>query len=137
MHCPWKLVVFDWDGTLMPTTDLIVKSIQYTNARMGYRVPSVETIEMTIGMGRNDVMRIVKEEGPKILDQGYDQDCTMRLQIRKSVRCGRHIMPHSDRRRFFTIRKTKNIFPKLHRLSAMCFAKSLTDMNQRECPADG
>lgn len=62
MHCPWKLVVFDWDGTLMPTTDLIVKSIQYTNARMGYRVPSVETIEMTIGMGRNDVMRIVAPE---------------------------------------------------------------------------
>jgi uncharacterized YigZ family protein len=33
----------------------------------------------------NDVMRIVKEEGPKILEQGYNQDCTMRLRIRKSL----------------------------------------------------
>lgn len=33
----------------------------------------------------NDVMRVVKDLSPKILDQGYDQDCTMRLQIRKSV----------------------------------------------------
>ena len=33
----------------------------------------------------NDVMRIVKEEEPKILEQGYNQDCTMRLRIRKSL----------------------------------------------------
>ena len=33
----------------------------------------------------NDVMRIVKEENPKILEQGYDQDCTMKLRIRKSM----------------------------------------------------
>ena len=33
----------------------------------------------------NEVMRIVKEEGPKILSQGYEQDCTMTLRIRKSL----------------------------------------------------
>lgn len=33
----------------------------------------------------NDVMRVVKDLSPKILDQGYDQDCTMRLQIRQSM----------------------------------------------------
>lgn len=33
----------------------------------------------------NDVMRIVKEENPKILEQGYDKDCTMKLRIRKSM----------------------------------------------------
>ena len=33
----------------------------------------------------NDVMRIVKEEEPEIVEQGYDMDCTMTLRIRKSA----------------------------------------------------
>lgn len=33
----------------------------------------------------NDVMRIVKELSPEILEQSYDMDCLMRLRIRKSV----------------------------------------------------
>ena len=33
----------------------------------------------------NDVMRIVKEESPEILEQSYDMDCFMLLRIRKSL----------------------------------------------------
>ena len=33
----------------------------------------------------NDVMRIVKEESPEILEQSYDMDCFMRLRIRNSL----------------------------------------------------
>lgn len=33
----------------------------------------------------NDVMRIVKEESPEILEQSYDMDCFMCLRIRKSL----------------------------------------------------
>lgn len=33
----------------------------------------------------NDVMRIVKEEGPAIVSQGYDTDCSMTLRIRRSL----------------------------------------------------
>ena len=33
----------------------------------------------------NDVMRIVKEEGPSIMSQGYDTDCSMTLRIRRSL----------------------------------------------------
>ena len=33
----------------------------------------------------NDVMRIVKEENPQIISQGYDSDCTMTLRIRKGM----------------------------------------------------
>ncbi|MDE5676210.1 YigZ family protein [Phocaeicola sp.] len=33
----------------------------------------------------NDVMRIVKEEEPVILEQSYDMDCMMKLRIRKSM----------------------------------------------------
>ena len=31
----------------------------------------------------NAVMRVVKEEGPAIVSQGYEQDCSMTLRIRK------------------------------------------------------
>lgn len=33
----------------------------------------------------NDIMRIVKEEEPEILGQGYDMDCSMTLRIRQSM----------------------------------------------------
>ena len=33
----------------------------------------------------NDVMRIVKEESPEILEQSYDMDCRMTLRIRQSM----------------------------------------------------
>ena len=33
----------------------------------------------------NDVMRIVKEEEPEIISQGYDMDCNMTLRIRQSI----------------------------------------------------
>ena len=33
----------------------------------------------------NDIMRIVKEEEPEILEQAYDMDCLMRLRIRRSM----------------------------------------------------
>ena len=33
----------------------------------------------------NDVMRIVKEEEPEIISQGYDMDCNMTLRIRQSM----------------------------------------------------
>jgi len=33
----------------------------------------------------NDVMRIVKEEEPQIVSQGYDTDCSMTLRIRKGL----------------------------------------------------
>lgn len=32
----------------------------------------------------NDIMRIIKEESPEILNQSYDMDCVMTLRIRKS-----------------------------------------------------
>lgn len=33
----------------------------------------------------NDIMRIVKEEEPVILEQSYDMDCMMKLRIRQSL----------------------------------------------------
>ena len=36
----------------------------------------------------NDVMRIVKEESPEIVEQSYDMDCLMTLRIRRSMMAG-------------------------------------------------
>ena len=33
----------------------------------------------------NDIMRIVKEEEPEIIQQSYDMDCSMTLRIRRSM----------------------------------------------------
>lgn len=33
----------------------------------------------------NDIMRIVKEDEPEILEQSYDMDCLMKLRIRRSM----------------------------------------------------
>ena len=33
----------------------------------------------------NDIMRIVKEEEPAIIQQSYDMDCSMTLRIRRSM----------------------------------------------------
>lgn len=33
----------------------------------------------------NDIMRIVKEEGPEIISQSYDMDCNITLSIRRSM----------------------------------------------------
>ena len=33
----------------------------------------------------NDVMRVVKEEGPALVSQSYDMDCVMRLRIRRAA----------------------------------------------------
>ena len=37
---PYKLVVFDWDGTILDTTAAIAISIQYAAEKMGLPVPS-------------------------------------------------------------------------------------------------
>lgn len=57
----------------LATTEIIEKTVD-EEVSFGFEYPFM-----------NDVMRIVKEEGPKILEQGYNQDCTMRLRIRKSL----------------------------------------------------
>ena len=57
-------------------------------------ISAAEVIEKTVDEGvtflfeypfMNDVMRIVKEESPCIVEQSYDTDCVMTLRIRKGL----------------------------------------------------
>jgi phosphoglycolate phosphatase len=52
----FDLVVFDWDGTLMDSTALIVASIQAACAEVGVAVPSREAAAHVIGLSLADAM---------------------------------------------------------------------------------
>ncbi len=55
----FDLVVFDWDGTLMDSTAVIVASLQAACADAGLPVPSDERAHHIIGLGLNDAMAYV------------------------------------------------------------------------------
>lgn len=52
----FELLVFDWDGTLMDSTAVIVASLQAACHDLGLPVPSDERAHYIIGLGLNDAM---------------------------------------------------------------------------------
>ncbi len=52
----FRLLVFDWDGTLMDSTALIVASLQTACRELGLPVPPDERARYIIGLGLNDAM---------------------------------------------------------------------------------
>lgn len=84
------IVVRYFGGIKLGTSGLIVA---YRQAAAD-AIAEAEVIEKTVDEDisfifeypfLNDVMRIVKEESPQIISQGYDSDCTMTLRIRKGM----------------------------------------------------
>lgn len=57
----------------------------------------------------NDIMRIVKEEEPEILNQSYDMDCSMTLRIRRSMMPKLRARLERWRRRGFLIMKRTDV----------------------------
>jgi phosphoglycolate phosphatase len=55
----FELVVFDWDGTLMDSTAVIVASLKAACADVGLPVPSDERAQHIIGLGLYDAMAYV------------------------------------------------------------------------------
>ncbi len=84
------IVVRYFGGVKLGTSGLIVA---YRLAA-AEAIAAAEIVEKTVDVDiefmfeypyMNDVMRIVKEEEPQIVSQGYDTDCTMTLRIRKGL----------------------------------------------------
>lgn len=53
-----KLVVFDWDGTLVDSTRAIVIAMQHAAADLGLPVPSSQQASHVIGLGLHDALRL-------------------------------------------------------------------------------
>jgi phosphoglycolate phosphatase len=57
-----KLIVFDWDGTLVDSTRTIVIAMQLAAADLELPVPSTERASHVIGLGLHDALRLAVPE---------------------------------------------------------------------------
>ena len=83
------IVVRYFGGVKLGTSGLIVAYRMAAAEALGAATVIEKTVDEEVTFFfeypfMNDVMRIVKEEGPEIIDQGYDTDCRMTLRIRRS-----------------------------------------------------
>ena len=66
----YRLVVFDWDGTLMNSAAAIVEAIQQSALEMGLPVPDRERASHVIGLGLQDSLRHAVPQLPR---EGYEE----------------------------------------------------------------
>ena len=83
------VVVRYFGGVKLGTSGLILAYRAAAAQAIAEAVIVEKTVDEEVGVSfeypfMNDVMRIVKEEQPDILEQSYDMDCLMRLRIRKA-----------------------------------------------------
>jgi phosphoglycolate phosphatase len=52
----YKLIIFDWDGTLMDSTEIIARAIQDAAKDFDLKVPTVDEAKYVIGLGLSDSM---------------------------------------------------------------------------------
>lgn len=83
------IVVRYFGGIKLGTSGLIVAYRMAAAEALGAATVIEKTVDEEVTFFfeypfMNDVMRIVKEEGPEIVGQGYDTDCRMTLRIRRS-----------------------------------------------------
>ncbi len=70
LNLKWELFVFDWDGTLMSTTDLIVRGYQHAAEELGLLVPPTARVKSTIGMNLHDS---IYTSCPDCPEEDYDR----------------------------------------------------------------
>ncbi len=63
----YDLIVFDWDGTVVDSTAVIVNSIQSASRDLGLPVPSDDAARHVIGMGLQQALRHAVPQAPEEL----------------------------------------------------------------------
>lgn len=66
----YKLLIFDWDGTIIDSAARIVSSMQAAAKDCGFKVPSDDEVRNIIGLGIPEALRILV---PGITDEGIEQ----------------------------------------------------------------
>jgi len=61
----YDLIVFDWDGTVMDSTEVIASSIQEACRDLDLSIPSDEAARHVIGMGLGDALRHAVPDAPE------------------------------------------------------------------------
>lgn len=84
------LVIRYFGGIKLGTSGLIVAYREAAKEALQAANIIEKTVDEKIAVSfeypfMNDIMRIVKEENPEIIEQTYDTDCFMILKIRKSM----------------------------------------------------
>lgn len=84
------VVVRYFGGIKLGTNGLIVAYRTAASLALDEAEIVEKTVDETVTVAfeypfMNDVMRIVKEESPEIVEQSYDMDCVMKLRIRRSM----------------------------------------------------
>jgi phosphoglycolate phosphatase len=60
----YRLLVFDWDGTLIDSHSAIAECMQEASRELGLPIPERERASHVIGLGLHDAMRIVAPDLP-------------------------------------------------------------------------
>lgn len=60
----YRLIVFDWDGTLVDSHSAIAECMQEASRELGLAIPERERAAHVIGLGLHDAMRIVAPDLP-------------------------------------------------------------------------
>src|SRR4051794_29864278 len=55
----FRLIVFDWDGTLADSTTMIAECLQRACGNVGIEIPSIEAARHVIGLGLADALQMV------------------------------------------------------------------------------
>jgi phosphoglycolate phosphatase len=87
MKC--RLIVFDWDGTVIDSPATIVECMQAASRELGLAVPEAERANHVIGLGLHEAMKIV---APDLAGERYPEYIA-------SYR--RHFLAREDRMRLF------------------------------------
>ena len=66
----YRLIVFDWDGTIIDSAATIAECIRDSAREMGFPVPSVEQASHVIGLGLHDSLRLAV---PELQTQQYPE----------------------------------------------------------------